>query len=240
MAKYSKHLTEHICALIEDGEMTISDICKAFKITRQTFYDWKTHKPEFQDALHQALRHRNDKLASLARETIRRKLNGYKTQEIRTTYIPNKANPNRMEIQKQVIIEKEHLPDASTLNLILKHAFQETEQELAAAPTQRPFIIEVINQETKLELEKLQRGERATSDWEEQEQEDNPNQEQPTEKKTKKTENPTIEQEPQTIKTKEKLTPKPKISLSGTHREHQPAAPSHDRSGDTLKIPRRV
>lgn len=165
MAKYSKHLTEKICALIEEGEMTVSEICKVFRLSRKTFYEWKARKKEFAEAIREATELRNEKLFCLGREIIRRKLNGYKTVEVKTTYVPNKVHPERMEIQKQVITEKEHLPDASTLNLILKEAYKASEKELENAPGKQPFIIEVIDQETKEELEKLQRGIRNTPQW---------------------------------------------------------------------------
>lgn len=161
MAKYSEKLTEKICELIEDGEMTIAEICKVFKLSRKTFYEWKTTKKEFAEAIRHATEMRTEKLCCLGREIIRRKLNGYKTVEVKTTYVPNKVHPERMEIQKQVVTEKEHLPDASTLNLILKEAYRQTEKETAQTPAKQPFIIEVIDQETKIELEKLQRGERS-------------------------------------------------------------------------------
>lgn len=160
MAKYSKDLAEKICELIEDGETTISELCNIFQITRNCFYLWKAEKKEFREALQKAVERRNEKLFCLGREMIRRRLKGYKTVTVKTTYVPSKVHGEKMVVEKQVVTEREHAMDASTLNVILKKSYEETEKELRELPQRQPMIVEVIDEETKREFEKLQRGER--------------------------------------------------------------------------------
>ncbi|NDV70475.1 hypothetical protein D0T66_16380, partial [Dysgonomonas sp. 25] len=101
----------------------------------------------------------------------RRKMNGYKTVETKYVYVPDKHYPDRLVLKEKIVKEKDHAPDTATINAVLKRederlrheASQQREREKEEKRhhiTRQPLIIEVINEETKRELEKLDRGER--------------------------------------------------------------------------------
>ncbi|NDV67513.1 hypothetical protein [Dysgonomonas sp. 25] len=171
MAKYSKQLVEAICELIADGESTINEICGFMKINRKTFYEWKNEKEDFREAIQLAQSQRNERLVTLARQAARRKMNGYKTVETKYVYVPDKHYPDRLVLKEKIVKEKDHAPDTATINAVLKREDERLRHEEAQQRerekeekrhhiTRQPLIIEVINEETKRELEKLDRGER--------------------------------------------------------------------------------
>ncbi|NDV68035.1 hypothetical protein [Dysgonomonas sp. 25] len=171
MAKYSKQLVEAICELIADGESTINEICGFMKINRKTFYEWKNEKEDFREAIQLAQSQRNERLVTLARQAARRKMNGYKTVETKYVYVPDKHYPDRLVLKEKIVKEKDHAPDTATINAVLKREDERLRHEEALQRerekeekrhhiTRQPLVIEVINEETKRELEKLDRGER--------------------------------------------------------------------------------
>ena len=54
MGKYTQKLVEKISSLIEEDNYTITEICRIVGISRNVFYEWRTTKPEFSEALNQA------------------------------------------------------------------------------------------------------------------------------------------------------------------------------------------
>jgi transposase-like protein len=78
MAKYSAELTEKITELIEEKFFTISQVCKATGVSRQTFYDWMEAKEDFRREVDQATERRRAEFdlhhASLAEKEARRLL----------------------------------------------------------------------------------------------------------------------------------------------------------------------
>lgn len=53
MAKYGQSIVEKICNLISSDDYTVEEICKQVGITRTTYFEWKSTKTDFSDALKQ-------------------------------------------------------------------------------------------------------------------------------------------------------------------------------------------
>lgn len=119
MSKYTEKLVEKIVSLIEEDTYSISEICSILKLSRKTFYEWKDTKPEFEKAIEKATDRRDDKLLLIARKSLKRKLEGYTLSETRTTYVPDKDNPEKLVLKSQVVRQKEYAPDTHAIKLLL-------------------------------------------------------------------------------------------------------------------------
>ena len=119
MAAYSARIVEKIVAMIEEGNHSISTICKIVGIGRKTFYEWKNKYPEFLQALEDAEQRRMDELHELASTALRKKLKGYYQTTSRTVYTPSAEDPETLEIKQHVVTRKFCEPDAKLLLDIL-------------------------------------------------------------------------------------------------------------------------
>lgn len=142
MAKYTDRLVEKIASLIEEDTFSISEICSMLKISRKSFYEWKDTKPEFKEAIEKATEHRDDKLLMTARRSLKRKLEGYTLSETRTTYVPDKDNPEKLILKSQVIRQKEYAPDTHAIKLTLLHNDKSADNRLENVP---PALTIVVN-----------------------------------------------------------------------------------------------
>ena len=127
MAKYTERLAEKIVSLIEEDTFSITEICKHLKITRKSFYEWRDKKPDFRKAIEAAIESRDEALAITARRSLKKKLEGYTLTEVRTTYVPDKENPDKLVLKNRVVRQKEYAPDTHAIRLVLLH--NETKEE---------------------------------------------------------------------------------------------------------------
>ena len=152
MAKYTERLAEKIVSLIEEDTYSITEICKHLKITRKSFYEWRDKKPEFRKAIEAATESRDEALAITARRSLRKKLEGYTLTEVRTTYVPDKDNPDKLVLKTRVVRQKEYAPDTHAIRLVLSH--NETKEEENKEHSQ-PLTIIVQDPKTKDSLNEL-------------------------------------------------------------------------------------
>ena len=152
MAKYTERLAEKIVSLIEEDTYSITEICKHMKITRKSFYEWRDKKPEFRKAIEAAIESRDETLAITARRSLKKKLEGYTLTEIRTTYVPDKENPDKLVLKTRVVRQKEYAPDTHAIKLVLSH--NETKEEENKEQSQ-PLTIIVQDPKTKDSLNEL-------------------------------------------------------------------------------------
>ncbi len=110
MAKYNEKLVSRIERLIEADLYTISEICTAMKISRNTFYYWKEKNPDFRRRVDEAEERRDDELVKIARSSLKKKLTGYTTIEEHCTYQPAVSNPSVMILKKKVVKTKQKDP----------------------------------------------------------------------------------------------------------------------------------
>lgn len=155
MAKYSEKLVEKMVSLIEEDIYTVSEICNMLHISRKTFYEWKTTKPEFAQAIEDAEDRRDDKLVMMARWSLQKKIEGYTTTHITETYVPDKCSPQGEKLVKRVVTKKQCAPDVKAIKLVLSRNDAKKERQRRIQPSTRPFIINVKDQETKEVVEKL-------------------------------------------------------------------------------------
>ena len=152
MAKYTERLAEKIVSLIEKDTYSITEICKHLKITRKSFYEWRDKKPEFRKAIEAAMESRDEALAITARRSLKKKLEGYTLTEVRTTYVPDKENPDKLVLKTRVVRQKEYAPDTHAIRLVLSH--NETKEEENKEHSQ-PLTIIVQDPKTKDSLNEL-------------------------------------------------------------------------------------
>jgi len=161
--KYSKRIVEHIVSLVEKDTYSISEICNIVGISRRIFYKWKEDKPDFKEMLLQATEVRDESLVSEARKSLRKKIRGFKTEEIKTTYIVhnNDEGNTEMKIKEQVVNEKYYAPDTSAITFVLTNKdsqnWRNKQSTELTGTDKEPIMISVTNLETKMELEKLQK-----------------------------------------------------------------------------------
>ena len=151
MAKYTERLAEKIVSLIEEDTYSITEICKHLKITRKSFYEWRDKKPEFRKAIEAAIESRDETLAITARRSLKKKLEGYTLTEIRTTYVPDKENPDKLVLKTRVVRQKEYAPDTHAIRLVLLH--NETKEE--ENKEHKPLTIIVQDPKTRDSLNEL-------------------------------------------------------------------------------------
>ncbi len=119
MAKYSKKLVETIAELLEN-DMSVTDICRAVGITRKTFYEWKSSKSEFAQAVDDARERAYDELIALARRTLRDRIEGYTVEETTFTYEPSSLDEAEMVLKKKVVKRKRKEPSITSLNNMIQ------------------------------------------------------------------------------------------------------------------------
>ncbi|NDW19833.1 hypothetical protein D0T53_13080 [Dysgonomonas sp. 216] len=162
MAKYTPETVEKICILISEDYLSIANVCDAAEISRETFYEWKKNKPEFAQAVEEAIEERQERLYRLARNAMRRKMEGYTQKIVKKKYVPSALDPEEMELKEIIVTEKHCEPKASDIAHILKMEREERrekaeKEEKENSPSRRPIIVEVVDKETKWEMEQLPR-----------------------------------------------------------------------------------
>jgi len=161
MSKFTKKLAENIVSFIEEDTYSITEICNHMKISRKTYYEWKDTKPEFRDAIEKAEERRDDKLQLIARRSLKKKLEGYTLTEIRTTYVPDKDDPEKLVLKSKVVKEKEYAPDAHAIRLVLSK--KDLKHTAAEQKKETPLNIVVNNPEAAEGLIRLRENLRSSS-----------------------------------------------------------------------------
>ena len=161
MAKYTERLVSRIEKLIETDNYTVTEICRALRLGRSTFYEWKENNPGFRRRILQAEERRDEELLKIARASLKKKLEGYTVLEERCYYEPAKSNPSVMVLKKKVVKTKDKDPDLRAIKYILDREEVKKEKEKAQGGQIRPNIIHVPDRHTAeglLLLEKRLRG----------------------------------------------------------------------------------
>lgn len=149
MAKYTEQLVERIISFIEEDTYSISEICNALNINRKTFYEWRRTKPEFNEAVERAMECRDDKLLMVARNSLKKKLEGYTLTETRTVYVPDKSNPEKLVLKSRTVRQKEYAPDTHAIKLVLLQ--NEAKEEKEAEYKHEPALTIVVRDPTTAE-----------------------------------------------------------------------------------------
>ena len=144
--KYTNKTAVRIVEMIEQDLYGVSEICKILKISRKTFYEWKKTKPEFKEAIEEAIEHREEVLVANARIGLKQLLEGYVTKEEKITYTTHPVTGEVVE--KSRVVKKKHCPPClRAIKMVLDQ--EEKRKEKNKTEIQRPLIIEVSDEETK-------------------------------------------------------------------------------------------
>ncbi len=126
MSKYCSEIVEKICELIEKDSYTDKEICQNVGISQETFITWKRDKPEFSESIKMAERVYLNMIATEARKSLVKKIQGYTVQEKRTVYNNEvKDGQSKPKIKEQIITDKHYQPD--TVAIIFALCNQDSE-----------------------------------------------------------------------------------------------------------------
>lgn len=117
MAKYNKKIVKLICDLIKKDSYTIAEICSLVGINVDTYYDWKKNKPEFSEELTRARDQFDEIIIKEAKNSLRKKVNGYEVEEKKTVYVDTKEG--KPKIKEQTVIKKHYQPDTEAIKFVL-------------------------------------------------------------------------------------------------------------------------
>jgi len=155
MAKYCKKLIDRIIFLIEQDLYTITEICNIVKVNRKTFYEWKNTIPEFRREVEEAIDRRDDMLLSLARISLKQKLEGYTVEEEKITYEPARSNPSELMEKSRVVKRKQYPPDLAAIKYVMERSEKKIQEE--KQPEREPLIFHVADQNTVDQFRLLER-----------------------------------------------------------------------------------
>ncbi len=154
--KYKEKTASEIVRIIEQDLCSVSEICKSFKISRKTFYEWKKTKPEFGEAVEEAIDHREDVMIASARIGLKQLLEGYVQKKEKITYVPDKNDPVN-DVEKYRIVEKKFCPPSiRAIKYVLDREERKKDKDRLLASARRPLVIEVQDEETRRQLMILQ------------------------------------------------------------------------------------
>ncbi|EGK01635.1 phBC6A51 family helix-turn-helix protein [Dysgonomonas gadei] len=154
--KYKEKIATEIIRMIEQDLCSISEICKSFKISRKTFYEWKKEKPEFKEAVEEAIDHREDVMIASARIGLKQLLEGYVQKKEKITYVPDKNDPVN-DVEKCRVVEKKFCPPSiRAIKYVLDREERKKDKDRLLASERRPLVIEVQDEETRRQLMILQ------------------------------------------------------------------------------------
>ena len=135
MTKYNTELTEKIVNLIEDEFFTVSQVCKATGISRETFYCWMNTRGDFRREVEQAVAHREAELMTMVQASLKKKLEGYYTTVEKDIYVSDE-HTGKIIFKQKTITKKECPPDLRTIKMLLdrqdKSPSQSRREEKAA------------------------------------------------------------------------------------------------------------
>ncbi|HMM03795.1 MULTISPECIES: phBC6A51 family helix-turn-helix protein [unclassified Dysgonomonas] len=150
--KYTNKLAMHIVEMIEQDLCSISEICKSLKISRKTFYEWKKAKPEFSEALEEAIDHREEVMIASARIGLKQLLEGYVQKKEKITYVTDKKNPVE-DYEKCRVVEKKFCPPSiRAIKYVLDREERKKDKDRLLASERCPLVIEVQDEETRRQL----------------------------------------------------------------------------------------
>ncbi len=154
--KYKEKIATEIIRMIEQDLCSISEICKSFKISRKTFYEWKKEKPGFKEAVEEAIDHREDVMIASARIGLKQLLEGYVQKKEKITYVPDENDPVN-DVEKCRVVEKKFCPPSiRAIKYVLDREERKKDKDRLLASERRPLVIEVQDEETKRQLMILQ------------------------------------------------------------------------------------
>jgi len=153
MAKYSEKLTEKMVKLIREDNYSITDICNILNVSRKTYYVWWDSKPEFCKAIDNAMEMREEELMVKARQSLKKKLEGYTLTETKYKYVPDEENPTELRLKEKIVRIKEYAPDNKAIQIVLERNVPK--KDMGKENNGVPLQITVVDENTRRQLELL-------------------------------------------------------------------------------------
>lgn len=129
MPKYSKKIVNRICSLIEKDSYTIAEICVIVGISERCFYDWQSSNAEFAEEIKKARDRFDELLVKEAKNSLRKKVNGYDVDETKTIYIESKEKDAQgkplAKIKERTVVKKHFQPDTGAIIFTLTNKAQD-------------------------------------------------------------------------------------------------------------------
>lgn len=129
MAKYNKKIVDRICSLIESDSFTIAEICSNVGIAISTYYEWIETKSEFSEAIEKAKKQFDEILAKEAKNSLRKLVNGYDVEEVKTIYVESKEigedGRPKPKIKEKAITKKHFQPNPTMVIFALTNKAQD-------------------------------------------------------------------------------------------------------------------
>lgn len=119
MSKYSKEIVDRICALVETDNYTIPEICKYVGIVPSTYHKWLNEKEDFSDAIKKAKDNFDEIMKCEAKRSLRKLIQGYEVDEVKTVYSENKEGKPR--IKERTVTKKHYQPNTVAVIFALKN-----------------------------------------------------------------------------------------------------------------------
>ena len=134
--KFNKEIAEKIVGFWRTGEHTISDICIACGISRETYYRWKDKRASFGKQIAAADVERMDRIKEVATSGLMTLLRGKEFEEITTEYVegkPDQEGNTKPKIKSQKKVKRIILPNAATVIFVMKNLDQENFPNVVSA-----------------------------------------------------------------------------------------------------------
>lgn len=116
MAKYNQRTVKRISDLLSKDSYTITEICKAVKISESTYYEWMKTKSEFSESIKKAQDKLTHDLLIECNRSLVKLIKGYTAEESKTIYV----DPKEKEVdEKGDIVDVE--PKVKERTITQKH-----------------------------------------------------------------------------------------------------------------------
>ena len=145
MAKYGKKLVDRIVQLLEQDLYSVSEVCELVRINRKTFYEWRNTRPEFREAVDDAIHKCEEMLLIAARISLKQKIEGYTLKEEKITYEPARSNSSVQIEKSRVVKSKQCPPDMRAIRYVIDRMDNKKKEE---KPGYQPPIIYVQDENT--------------------------------------------------------------------------------------------
>ena len=150
--KYSNKTAVRIIEMIEQDLFGISEICKIVNINPKTFYDWKKTRPDFNEAVDDAITRREEVMIASARIGLKQLLEGYIQKKEKVSYVCDKNDPVN-DVEKCRIVEKKFCPPSiRAIKYVLDREERKRDKDRLQASEGHPLVIEVQDEETRRQL----------------------------------------------------------------------------------------
>lgn len=127
MPKYNKRIVKRICDLISKDTYTIAEICGIVNISERCYYDWQKNNAEFAESIARAREQFDEILIREAKNSLRKKVNGYEVEEKTTVFVDakDKDGSSKPKIKEQKVVKKHFQPDTEAIKFVLTNKASE-------------------------------------------------------------------------------------------------------------------